>query len=397
MNKTGIAAVIVAAGAGTRAECHEGALPKQYCTIAGIPVLSHAIKAFLNDDNIEFVQPVIAPEHDGHFSALGLTNPKLLKPVYGGAQRQASCLAGLEALTGLAPDLVLLHDAARPFVAPETIAAIALALQSHDGALPALPVTDTIKRSADGSSIETTEDRTKLWAAQTPQGFRFEKILSAHRKAANHRGTFTDDAAIAEWAGLDVVLVPGDQNSFKITTPPDFEHAEMVIGQMTDMETRVGSGLDIHQFEPGNNVRLGGIDFPHDAKLMGHSDADAALHVLTDALLGALAEGDIGTHFPPGDAKWKNAPSDIFLHFAAERVLGRGGRISHLDLTIVCEAPKIAPKSTKIRQNIAKICQISESRVSVKATTSEKMGFIGRKEGLMTLATATIELPRENC
>ncbi|HHG89872.1 MAG TPA: bifunctional 2-C-methyl-D-erythritol 4-phosphate cytidylyltransferase/2-C-methyl-D-erythritol 2,4-cyclodiphosphate synthase [Devosia sp.] len=391
-----IAVIVVAAGTGTRAERHTGELPKQYRALGGKAVLAHAVEAFFMEEDVNWVLPVINPDHGELFDALGLEDTKLLAPVHGGKERQASCLAGLEALETLAPDLVLLHDAARPIVASETIAAIKQALQSHHGALPVLPVTDTIKRSFDGARIEATEDRNQLWAAQTPQGFRFARILSAHRKAAKQQSEFTDDAAIAEWAGLDVVLVPGHENTFKITLPQDFVRAEMMIGQMKNYETRVGSGLDIHQFESGDNVRLGGVDFPHDAKLKGHSDADAALHVLTDALLGALAEGDIGTHFPPGDKKWKNASSDVFLSFAAERVLARGGRISHLDLTIVCEAPKIGPKSTKIRQIVAKICKISENRVSVKATTSEKMGFIGREEGLMTMATATIELPRED-
>ncbi len=395
-NNPAIAVIVVAAGTGARAERHSDELPKQYRLLGGKAVLAHALEAFLDEDAVDFVVPVINPDHGKLFEALQLSHPKLLAPVMGGAQRQASCLAGLEALVPHAPDLVLLHDAARPFVAPETIKAISLALQTHDGALPVLPVTDTIKRSSDGTRIEATEDRSELWRAQTPQGFRFDKILAAHRKAAKQPDGFTDDAAIGEWAGLDVVLVPGHENTFKITRPGDFDRAQMMIGQMENFETRVGSGLDIHQFEPGDSVRLGGADFPHDAKLKGHSDADAALHVLTDALLGALAEGDIGTHFPPGDKKWKGASSEVFLRFAASRVSARGGRISHLDLTIVCEAPKIAPKSTKIRQNVARICKISESRVSVKATTSEKMGFIGRKEGLMTMATATIELPRED-
>ena len=394
--KPSIAVIVVAAGTGTRAQLHSGELPKQYRALGGKAVLAHALEAFLGEDAIDLVLPVINLDHVEFFDTLQLSHPKLLAPVHGGKERQASCLAGLEALEARVPDLALLHDAARPFVVPETIKAISLALQTHDGALPVLPVTDTIKRSPDGARIEATEDRTKLWAAQTPQGFRFAKILSAHRKAAKQQNEFTDDAAIAEWAGLDVVLVPGHENAFKITLPKDFERAEMVIGQMKKTETRVGSGLDIHQFEPGDGVRLGGVDFPHDAKLKGHSDADAVLHVLTDALLGALAEGDIGTHFPPSDPKWKDASSDVFLRFAAKRVLARGGRISHLDLTIVCEAPKISPKSTKIRKNVANICRISEGRVSVKATTSEGMGFIGRKEGLMTMATATVELPRED-
>ena len=389
-----LAVIVVAAGGGQRARRFAGDRAKQYRKVGGKPVLAHALEALLEQDCVDLVLPVIGDGHQEFYDGLGLGHKKLLPPVVGGAERQQSTYAGLLALEEFSPDLVLVHDAARPFVAPETLGHIRTALQRHDGALPVLPLGDTIKRSADGVVIEATEDRRQLWAAQTPQGFDFEKLLVAHRRAADRPEAFTDDAAVAEWAGLDVVMVPGSPGAFKITTNEDFARAAAVIAEEKPMETRVGTGLDIHQFEPGDKVRLGGVDFAHDAGLKGHSDADAALHVLTDALLGALAEGDIGTHFPPGEVEWKNAASEVFLSFAAGRVRARGGRIVHLDLTIVCEAPKIGPKTSKVQQSIAKICKISESRVSVKATTSEKLGFVGRKEGLMTMGAATIELPR---
>lgn len=386
--------IVVAAGEGRRARRFHRDIPKQYRAIGGKAVLAHAIEFFLKQDCIELVLPVIGGGHKELYEGLDLAHEKLLAPVFGGAERQQSTLFGLQALEELAPEHVLIHDAARPFIATETLTNICKALETHDGALPVLPLGDSIKRSADGITVQASENRNQLWAAQTPQGFVFKKLLAAHRRASSQPEPFTDDAGIAQWAGLDVVMVPGSAAAFKITAEEDFIRAGAVIKEGKPMETRVGTGLDIHAFEPGDKVVLGGVEFAHEASLKGHSDADAALHVLTDALLGALAEGDIGSHFPPNEAKWKDTSSEVFLSFAAERVRARGGRIVHLDLTIVCEAPKIAPKSGKVQQNIAKICGISPKRVSVKATTSEKLGFIGRKEGLMSMGAATIEVPR---
>ncbi len=402
-NEQKIAIIVAAAGSGTRASRHGNDLPKQYRQIDGIPVLSRTINALLDMNIIDWVLPVIGADHQEFYQQLKLENQKLLPPTAGGKDRQISSLAGLEALKSQKPDLVLIHDGARPFVSKDLVERVcdALIKQKSNGTttgiLPAINPTDAIKTSADGKNIKKSLDRDRLWAAQTPQGFHFNEILKAHQKAKNHPDRFSDDSALAEWAGLKVILLEGEADNFKITINSDFLRAQAMLNQnktlSKQMETRVGSGLDIHQFEPGNSVKLGGIEISHDRALKGHSDADAALHVLTDALLGALAEGDIGTHFPPSEEKWKGESSDTFLRFAADRVAKRGGRIVHLDLTIICENPKITPHAQKMRQNIARICSIDKGRISIKATTSECMGFIGRGEGLMTMANATIEVP----
>jgi len=263
-----------------------------------------------------------------------------------------------------------------------------------DAALPVTPVTDTIKRSADGRHAEGTEDRRTLFAAQTPQGFAYPAILEAHRRAAGEPTEFTDDAAIAEWAGMTVTLTRGSPRNIKLTHPEDFERAERLLGG-TSMETRTGSGFDVHPFEPGDSVWLGGVRIPHIAKLKGHSDADAALHALTDAIYGSLGEGDIGTFFPPSDPQWRGAASRVFLEHAAGLVGRRGGRIVNLDITIVCEAPKISPHVGAMKAVIADACGITPGRIAIKATTSEQLGFTGRGEGVVAMATATVELPRE--
>lgn len=391
----GVAVIVVAAGSGTRASNGAADLPKQYRPLAGVPLLKRSIDAFALRDDVDWVLPVISPEHAAYFKALGLDGANLLPAVPGGATRQESVAAGLAVLVDKAPDLVLIHDAARPMVSAVLIDRVLAALKAHSAVLPVTPVTDTIKRTDDGATAAGTEDRERLRAAQTPQGFVFADILGAHQVAAGSDEEFTDDAAIAEWAGMNVALVDGDTRNIKVTRHEDFALAEFLLGEGTMMETRTGTGLDIHRFVPGEFVRLAEVDIPHVARLDGHSDADAALHVLTDAILGALVEGDIGTHFPPSDHAWKDAPSRTFLGFAADRVIQRGGRIVHLDLTLMCEAPKIGPYAAEMRENIAAICGIDASRVSVKATTSEKMGFVGRREGLFAQGTATIELPRE--
>jgi 2-C-methyl-D-erythritol 4-phosphate cytidylyltransferase/2-C-methyl-D-erythritol 2,4-cyclodiphosphate synthase len=388
-----IAAIVVAAGRGERASVNGDAEPKQYRKLAGIPVLSRTIKAMLDVAAIDWLLPVIHTDHGDRYAALGLSDPRLLPPAIGGTDRQISVLAGLKALGTKKPDLVLIQDAARPFAEPEIIEDVIAALATHDGALPAIPITDTIKRSDDGRTVTSTEDRSTLFAAQTPQGFRYPQILSAHMRAATLPRPFTDDASIAEWAGLRVAITPGSPRNMKITLPEDFSRAERLISGGRTMETRIGTGVDVHPFAPGDAVWLGGVRIPHTASLKGHSDADAGLHALTDAIYGALGEGDIGTHFPPSDAQWKGAASSIFLKHAAGLVAERSGRIVNLDLTIICEQPRIGPHVVAMRQAIAEACGIAASRVAVKATTSERLGFTGREEGVMALATASIELP----
>lgn len=390
-----IAAIVVAAGAGTRASADGDMTPKQYRKIAGIAVLSRTIAALLAAPEVRWVLPVIHPDHTDYYAALGLADARLLAPVAGGTQRQASVLAGLKALVPLQPDLLLIQDAARPFIDRQVIHGVIAALATQDGALPVVPVTDTIKRSEDGKTVAATEDRRSLFAAQTPQGFRFPQILAAHTRAASLPREFTDDAEVAEWAGMSVALTPGSARNIKITHPEDFARAERMLGGGS-METRVGTGFDVHPFEPGDTVWLGGIAIPHSARLKGHSDADAALHALCDAIYGALGARDIGSHFPPSDPQWKGAPSSRFLEHAIGLVAERGGRVVNLDLTLVCEAPRIGPHVEAMKQAIATICGIATSRIAIKATTSERLGFTGREEGLVAMATASIELPRED-
>ncbi|MBN9347672.1 MAG: bifunctional 2-C-methyl-D-erythritol 4-phosphate cytidylyltransferase/2-C-methyl-D-erythritol 2,4-cyclodiphosphate synthase [Devosia sp.] len=382
-----IAVIIVAAGIGERM----GGGPKQYRPLAGTPVLARTIAAFTARPDVTWVLPVLNPSHTDLYAALNLNGSKLLPAVGGAPTRQGSVLAGLEALAPHRPDLVLIQDAARPLIDDDTISGVLAAL--GEAALPVLPVTDTIKRSSDGRLAEGTEDRRTLFAAQTPQGFAYPAILDAHRRAASEPTEFTDDAAIAEWAGIPVTLTKGSPRNIKLTHPEDFERAERLLGGRP-METRTGTGYDVHPFEPGDAVWLGGVRIPHTARLKGHSDADAALHALTDALYGALGEGDIGTFFPPSDPHWKGAASSVFLEHAARLVAARGGRIVNLDITIVSEAPKISPHVPTMKAVIAETCGISPARVAIKATTSEKLGFVGRGEGLTSLATATVELPR---
>jgi 2-C-methyl-D-erythritol 4-phosphate cytidylyltransferase/2-C-methyl-D-erythritol 2,4-cyclodiphosphate synthase len=334
------------------------------------------------------IHPDDRPLYDAAVAGLGLLN----EPVPGGETRQISVLHGLEALAAAKPDLVLIHDGARPFIDHGTISRVIAALAGHDGAIAALPVTDTIKRT-EGKRIIDTVDRAGLWAAQTPQGFKFDAILAAHRKAAADGETgFTDDAAVAQWAGLDVAVVPGDDVNRKVTTPADLAEARRMLDRPGFLP-RAGHGFDVHAFEPGDHVMLCGVRIPHDAGLKGHSDADVGLHALTDAIYGALCEGDIGQHFPPSEARWKDAGSEIFLSAAGARVTARGGRIVHVDVTLVCEAPRIGPHCLSMRSRIADILGMAVDRVNVKATTTEGLGFTGRREGIASYATATVLLP----
>ncbi len=391
-----IAVIVVAAGRGERATASGDASPKQYRQLAGKAVLSRTIEAFLRRPDISFVVPVIHADHAEVYTALCLADERLLAPVNGGANRQASVLAGLTALGPKRPDLVLIQDAARPLVEDAVIDGVIAALGGAEAALPVVPVTDTIKRSVDGRTVAATEDRRTLFAAQTPQGFRFPQILSAHLRAGRMPQEFTDDAAIAEWAGLTVALTPGSTTNIKITHPEDFARAERLLGGGKPMETRVGNGFDVHPFEAGNSVWLGGVEIAHTHKLKGHSDADVALHALTDAIYGALGEGDIGKHFPPSDPQWRGAASSIFLGHAAGLVSQRGGRIVNLDLTIVCEAPRVGPHVDAMKAAIGAVCGIGPGRIAIKATTSEELGFTGRREGIVAMASASIEVPRED-
>jgi len=385
----GVAAVVVAAGRGSRAGSD---VPKQFRPIGGAPMLRRSLSVFLEHPDIALVQPVIHRDDVALFqsSAVGLD---VLAPVFGGSTRQASVRAGLEALARHAPDIVLVHDAARPFVTPALASRAIEAARNNGAAIPALAVTDTVKNVDANGFVESTLDRDRLRAVQTPQGFAFAALLAAHRKAAQvGREDFTDDAALAEWAGMKVSVFEGDIGNIKITSAADFARAEAVrFAALGDVRT--GSGIDVHAFGPGDHVVLGGVRIPHDRALTGHSDADVVLHALTDAILGALADGDIGVHFPPSDPQWRGASSDRFLRFAVNQLAKRGGRIAHLDINIVCEAPRIGPHRDAMRENIAGLAGVTTDRVAVKATTSEKLGFTGRGEGIAAYATATVRLP----
>jgi 2-C-methyl-D-erythritol 4-phosphate cytidylyltransferase/2-C-methyl-D-erythritol 2,4-cyclodiphosphate synthase len=388
------AALIVAAGRGSRIG---GSRPKQYETAAGASLLCHAVSAFTAHGAVSATRVVIHGSDRALYEEAVAGLDGLGEPVIGGASRQESVRNGLEALTPAAPDRVLIHDGARPFVDAGTISRVLAGLDGHDGAIAAIPVTDTIKRAV-GDRIAATVERDGLWAAQTPQGFRFMAILAAHRQAAAQgMSGFTDDAAVAQWAGLDVAVVPGEIANRKVTTQADLAEARRLLeGGMPPLLPRIGHGFDVHAFEPGDHVMLCGVRIGHDCGLKGHSDADVGLHALTDAIYGALCEGDIGVHFPPSDPRWKNAPSDMFLAAAAARVADRGGRIAHVDITLVCEAPRIGPHSRSMRSRIANILGVTIGRVSVKATTTEGLGYTGRREGVAAYATATVLLPDQD-
>jgi 2-C-methyl-D-erythritol 4-phosphate cytidylyltransferase/2-C-methyl-D-erythritol 2,4-cyclodiphosphate synthase len=387
-----VAAVVVAAGSGVRAG---GDRPKQFRTIGGETVLRRSLAMLVGMPAIGVVQPVTRPEDRELFAAAtaSMTTSALLPPVAGGATRQASVRAGLEALERHAPDIVLIHDAARPFATRALAERAIAAAQKTGAAIPGLAVTDTIKSIDAHGLVGETLERSRLRAIQTPQAFAFAPLLEAHRRAQReNRQDFTDDAALAEWAGMQVAVFEGEPGNIKITHPEDFMRAEaMQAAQLSDVRT--GTGVDVHAFGPGDHVMIGGVRIAHTAALTGHSDADVGLHALVDAVLGALADGDIGSHFPPSDPQWKGASSDRFFTFAVERVKARGGMIAHLDLTVVCEAPKIGPHRDAIRQTVARLAGIDISRVAVKATTSEKLGFTGRSEGIVAYATATVRLP----
>ena len=382
-------ALIVAAGRGSR---FGGPLPKQYALLAGRPVLRHTVEAYRTAPGINNLRVVIAPGDEIHYRAAveGLALPA---PIPGGLSRQQSVLNGLEALAAEPPDLVAIHDAARPFVKAVDIAACLTTASTTgiDGAVLGVPLSDTIKRSDSSGAIAETVPRANLWRAQTPQVFRFAALLNAHRVVASlgasEATALTDDAAVAERAGLKVVMVQGSEDNRKITTADD-------LARSVAMETRAAFGFDVHGFGPGNAVMLGGVAIPHSQTLAGHSDADVALHALTDAVLGTIGAGDIGKHFPPSDPQWRGVSSDRFLRHAVELLGARGGRIVHLDVTLVCEAPRIGPHREAMAASIARIAGIDPERVSVKATTTEGLGFTGRREGIAAQAIATVEVPR---
>ena len=370
------AAIIVAAGRGLRAGA---GLPKQWRPLAGRPVVAHALAAFAGMARVLVIHP------DDRALAESVADGALI--VEGGATRAASVRAALEALAGSGVTKVLIHDAARPSVSPDLIARVVAALDHAQGAAPALPVTDALWTGADGR-VTGTRDRNGLFRAQTPQGFAFDAILAAHRA---HAGEAADDVEVARAAGIDVVMVTGDEANQKLTFPGDFIRAEQAL-RMTGarMDVRMGNGYDVHAFCAGDGVWLCGIKVPHHKALLGHSDADVGMHALTDAIYGALAEGDIGQHFPPSDPQWKGADSQIFLKHAADLARTRGFTITSADVTLVCERPKIGPHAIAMRQALAAIMSVDVARVSVKATTSERLGFTGREEGIAALATAVL-------
>jgi 2-C-methyl-D-erythritol 4-phosphate cytidylyltransferase/2-C-methyl-D-erythritol 2,4-cyclodiphosphate synthase len=369
-----VAAIIVAAGRGTRAG---GTVPKQWQLLAGQPVVRHSIRAFAG-----LADQVILVVHPDDFARAA---PMEVQLVEGGATRDASVRNALIHLAGTGTSRVLIHDGARPLVSPALITRLIGALDQSVAAAPAVPVTDALWRG-DDLRVTGTQDRTGLWRAQTPQAFHFDAILAAHRA---HPGGAADDVEVARAAGLDVMIVQGDEDNLKLTFAADFARAERIL-KGRSMDIRVGNGFDVHAFGPGDHVCLCGVRVPHGKGLVGHSDADVGMHALTDAIYGALAEGDIGQHFPPSDPQWKGAESHIFLRHAANRAAQRGFAIAHADVTLICERPKIGPHAGPMRAALAAIMGIAPDRISVKATTSERLGFTGREEGIAALATATL-------
>lgn len=382
-----VAAILLAAGTGSRYAATTGSpIPKQYVLLAGRPVIRHAAEALM--PHVACIQPV----GDTLSLSEALDGLAVLAPVAGGDTRQASVRAGLEALDRLPPeqkpDLVLVHDGARPYLTPALIRNVVEALGAHPGAIPAVPVADTLKRGKDGV-IDGTVSRDHLYRAQTPQGFRFPLFLELHRASASLSAT--DDAKLLEDAGFSVALVPGDDDNIKLTYEDDLVRLERLIGPT--LLPRVGLGYDVHAFEEGRPLILCGITVPHTLGLAGHSDADVGIHALCDAIYGALAEGDIGRHFPPSQNEWKDADSARFLVHAGQRIRERGGMLVNADLTLICERPKIGPHAQAMRERLAALLEVDVERISVKATTSERLGFTGREEGIACAATVSVLVP----
>lgn len=396
-----VAALIVAAGRGTRAGGDAGGIPKQYQTLAGIPMLRRTLQPFLDHAGIHTIAVVIRPEDRQLYNAaINGIDGKLLQPVNGGTNRQQSVNFGLESLASAGtthgvPDYVLIHDAARPFAASDLISRVVDALSQAPAAIAAVPAADTLKQTDQNGIVARTLPRENVWRAQTPQGFHFQRILDAHRQArAQGAFDFTDDSALAEWAGMHVAIALGSEANRKLTTPEDIALAERDLkSDIATYETRTATGFDVHRFADGDHVWLGGVKIPHTHRLEGHSDADVVLHALTDALLGTIGDGDIGQHFPPSDPQWKGAASYLFLKDAARRVLVRGGRIINVDVTVLAESPKIGPHRAAMQTVIGTTLGLSADRIGIKATTTEGLGFVGRGEGIAAMATATVMLP----
>lgn len=389
-----VVALITASGRGSRLSGNVEGMPKQYLPLAGVPMLRHAILAFLNHPGINDVICTIHPDDIKLYeeAVIGLD---LLNPVFGGETRQISVRNGLEALREYNPKKVLIHDGARPFVTKRVINGILGKLETHPAVIPAIAVEDTIKKYGDGK-IKWTIERDNLWRAQTPQGFLYEDILNAHH--AFRDMNFTDDAAHGEYAGIPVAIVPGSQNNFKITTEEDYERAKRIASMHIENvheEIRSGIGYDVHAFRlkkegESNHIRIGGIDIEFDRKIEAHSDGDVAIHAIIDAILGAICEGDIGEHFPPSDPKWENCDSKEMLKQVNHLLRKKGAKIINLDLTIICEEPKISKHKAKIKESLAKVLNIDLNRINIKATTTEKLGFLGRKEGIAAEAICNV-------
>ncbi|MGH6817590.1 MAG: bifunctional 2-C-methyl-D-erythritol 4-phosphate cytidylyltransferase/2-C-methyl-D-erythritol 2,4-cyclodiphosphate synthase [Methylovirgula sp.] len=397
MSKTAdLAILVVAAGRGSRAG---PGVPKQYRPLAGRPLIAWTLSTLLKAAPRARLKAVIHPDDLSAYqrALAGLAKAdigRLLPPTFGGEMRQGSVRLGLEALAQEdPPQIVLIHDGARPFASAELLARACAAAARHGAAVPGLELTDTVKQVNEAARIVATPPRAALRTVQTPQAFAFDLILAAHRKAAQAgQNGLTDDAAIAEWAGHDVYIFEGERDNMKITSVEDFARAEeKLLAELPDVCT--GQGFDVHAFGAGDHVWLGGVKIAHDRALLGHSDADVVLHAITDAILGAISDGDIGSHFPPSDPRWRGAASSIFLAAAVEKLRARGGMLAHIDAMIICERPKIGAYRDSIRARIAEIADISIDRVAVKATTSERLGYIGREEGIAAMAIATVRLP----
>ena len=376
-------ALIVAAGKGER---FGSGVPKQYACLGGVPILTRSIRAFVEHPWIDAVRVVIG-EDDHERYAAATRGMALLEPAIGGTTRQATVRIGLESLAALSPERVLIHDAARPLISTAVIDRVLDALDQFPAALPVLPVVDTLKRLADGTVVGEA-DRAGLGRAQTPQGFHYAAILAAHRTVGDIG--YTDDTAIAAAAGLAVAWVAGEERNLKLTVPEDHMVAERLLGGMP--RWRTGLGFDVHAFAPDRPLVLCGVRIPHELGLAGHSDADAAFHAITDAILGTIAAGDIGSHFPPSDERWRDADSAVFLRHAVELLAGKGGRIENVDLVIVCERPKIGPYREAMARRTAEILGITADRVGIKATTSERLGFTGRGEGIAAQAVVSVAM-----
>lgn len=359
-----------------------GEAPKQWQTLGSRPVAARAAATLAATPGLVRLLAVIHPDDRARAQA-ALPGVELVE---GGASRAASVRAALERLSDDPPDVVLIHDGARPLLTQTLITRLLAALDHSPGAAPALAVTDALWRGA-GARVTGMQDRTGLYRAQTPQAFHFDRILAAHRA---HPGDAADDVAVARAAGLDVAIVEGEEDNLKLTCPADVARAEAILRGWRDMDVRTGNGFDVHAFCDGDHVWLCGVRVPHDRALLGHSDADVGMHALTDAIYGALAAGDIGRHFPPSDPQWRGAASRIFLAHAAALARDRGYRIANADVTLICERPKVGPHAAAMQAALAAILGIATDRVSVKATTSERLGFTGREEGIAALATVTL-------